>query len=729
MNLDYYAQHGAALFPLPAGSKAPGSAAFWPSPDDATRAGSFLHHFSRDPLVWEEWNNQHPGCNFGVVGYASNWIIVDIDAKTPTSTPTPEEKATAQAEAWQAWADLCTAWGFAEPFAPHVMSARGGWHCYFTIPEEIDPATLRQPDAVAKRINVRVRGYTVAAGSFYDGSTATPPEESGSYQLYSETFAPYSAPGALLEHCAPAKPRENVAKIGTHDFDDVAKLYSWMAENGVIQTDEEWRNAGMAAKLEFGDNGFALWSIIAETLWNEPIDAQNEVRWRSFGTEATTNAVTMDSIFALAHRCGWKGTVRPSAESMFGGLGQLTPSIAPGAAPAPAPMPVYDFPLPDDGSSEAETSWPTPAGGFLKSSADFIGGFQAPDYLIDGILQRRFCYSLTAQTGVGKTTIAMRIAAHVDTKEKLGGIDVEQGDVIYFAGENPTDVQMRWLGLCREMGIDPATSRVHFISGTMPLSQVVQRINSEVTAKNLSPVLVIVDTAAAYFEGDNDNDNVQAGAHARTIRGLCNMPGAPCVLVLCHPTKGAKTIDEMTPRGGGAFLNEVDGNIGLVRNEAGVLVASAIGKFRGPEFPALNFGLKVIKDHPLLVDTKGRQIPTIVAEPISSGEVQRREELANKDDQKVLEALCNGTMQRNADLCKALGGWHHNKVGKALERLAKEGLALETKDYWSATPKGQKFINGMATAQPAGSYTPPPLMPLGQIPIPPMRSAPPMPPG
>ena len=728
MNLDYYAAHGAALFPLPAGSKAPGNAEFWASDKDPTRGGSFKHQSSSDPRQWAAWMAERPGCNFGVVGFASNWIIIDIDNSPDAElfkTEPERAKQEAIAEAWQAWVDLCTAWGLPEAFTPHVQSARGGWHVYFAVPPHIDAATLRQSDAIRKRINVRCIGYTVAAGSYYDGTAKG--EESGWYQLYPNAAAPYAAPQGLLDHCAPPKPRENVAKIGVHDFGDAKKLYQWMADNGAIASDEEWRITGMAAKLEFGDAGLELWESIAQTLWNEPVDAQNLTRWRSFGTDPTENAVTMDSVFNLAHKCGWKGSVRPSAESMFGGLAQL--ASAP-AAPAAAPI-GYDMaalPPPQVETDESESEHPTPPGGFLASDEDFTNGFVAPDYLIDGILQRRFCYSMTAQTGVGKTTVAMRLAAHVATQAKLGGIDVEQGTVIYFAGENPTDVQMRWLGLKQEMGLTGPVP-VHFIAGAMHLSKVAQRITAEIVAKNLTPSFVVVDTAAAYFEGDNDNDNVQAGNHARMLRSLCTLPGGPCVLILCHPTKGAKTIDEMTPRGGGAFLNEVDGNIGLVRDESGVIVASAIGKFRGPEFSALHFGLKVIRNHPRLVDTKGRQIPTIIAEPISSAEVARREDKASTDEDKVLKVLCDNTAMKNADVMAAMGWKHHSASARILRRLAELKLAAEVKGYWSATPAGQKYVNTVATAHPVEPLAPLTPANLGAAPFPmPAPQRPPMPP-
>src|SRR5262245_45675118 len=38
-----------------------------------------------------------------------------------------------------------------------------------------------------------------------------------------------------------------------------------------------------------------------------------------------------------------------------------------------------------------------------QPSSRFVADFVPPDYLIDGLLQRRFCYSLTAPTGAGKT--------------------------------------------------------------------------------------------------------------------------------------------------------------------------------------------------------------------------------------------------------------------------------------------------------------------------------------
>ena len=196
----------------------------------------------------------------------------------------------------------------------------------------------------------------------------------------------------------------------------------------------------------------------------------------------------------------------------------------------------------------------------LLSSAEFIAEFVPPDYLIDGLLQRRYVYSLTAPTGAGKTCIALCIAIRVALGIKLAGMDVEKGRVLFFAGENPDDVRSRWIKLCEVMGQDPGDVEVFFMPGTPPISnaEIRQRINAE--AERHGPFsLLIVDTGAAYFQGDDENSNKQLGDHARMLRSFTALPGGPTVLVTCHPIK-TPDMSNLVPRGGGAFLAEVDGS-------------------------------------------------------------------------------------------------------------------------------------------------------------------------
>jgi DNA-binding transcriptional ArsR family regulator len=130
--------------------------------------------------------------------------------------------------------------------------------------------------------------------------------------------------------------------------------------------------------------------------------------------------------------------------------------------------------------------------------------------------------------------------------------------------------------------------------------------------------LIIIDTMAAYFGGDDENNNVQAGNYARELRKLTFLGSKPAVLSLCHPVKGA-TKGNLLPRGGGAFLNEVDGNLTVWGDGNDQTELHWGGKFRGPNFLPASFKLNVV--HPrALVDDKGREMPTVLAEYIEDSE-------------------------------------------------------------------------------------------------------------
>jgi len=99
-----------------------------------------------------------------------------------------------------------------------------------------------------------------------------------------------------------------------------------------------------------------------------------------------------------------------------------------------------------------------------------------PDYLIDGILQRRFIYAITGRTGEGKTTVCLRIAAHVAEGLSLNGAEVSRGRVLYLAGENPDDIRMRWIVLMEQMGLDEKEIAVDFVDGRFLISEIPHHI-------------------------------------------------------------------------------------------------------------------------------------------------------------------------------------------------------------------------------------------------------------
>ena len=174
----------------------------------------------------------------------------------------------------------------------------------------------------------------------------------------------------------------------------------------------------------------------------------------------------------------------------------------------------------------------------VQSSKTFIDGFVPPDFLLDGVLQRGFLYSLTGATGCGKTALALLIAAKIALDQQIAGREVSHGRVVILAGENSDDVRMRWLAMADSFNFDVDKIDVHFIDGVFSIVDFKGAVAEQIAALG-GCQLIVVDTSAAYFEGGDENSNAEMGAHARSLRGFTAMDGRPTVLVLCHPTKSA----------------------------------------------------------------------------------------------------------------------------------------------------------------------------------------------
>jgi hypothetical protein len=312
--------------------------------------------------------------------------------------------------------------------------------------------------------------------------------------------------------------------------------------------------------------------------------------------------------------------------------------------------------------------------------------------LIDGLVQRRFVYSMTAPTGAGKTCVALRIAAHSALGLSLGGREVEKVRVLFFAGENPDDVRMRWVKLCEEMERDPAGMDVFFLPGAPPIAdpQIRQRIDAEV-AEHGPLGLLIVDTSAAYFRGDDENSNAQMGSHARMLLSFVNLPGGPTVIVTCHPTK-TPNMDNLLPRGGGAFIAEVDGNFVCLKGGA-VTELHWQGKFRGPEFEPIAFKIQAGQSEKLK-DSKGRKIWTVTAKPISEAERNTLDD-ASHSKQNDLLALMKAQPKLSIAEQAAKLGWHTSRgepykslVVRTRAALAKARLVEQVRGQWVLTKAG-----------------------------------------
>ena len=335
------------------------------------------------------------------------------------------------------------------------------------------------------------------------------------------------------------------------------------------------------------------------------------------------------------------------------------------------------------------TGQPVP---LILTSAEFLAGYSPPAYLVDGIIQRGYLYSLTARTGHGKTAVALYMAQAIARGVAMHGCKVLPGTVLILAGENPDDVRARFFVLGKAYGFDPAASKIRWIAGIKHLPSHMPIIREEVD-KIDDLVLVLIDTAAAYFPGTETNSNSEQGAYARTLREFTFLKNKPAAIALSHPVKNAAR-DNLLPMGGSAFLNEVDGNLTLWSGNEGQTTLHWQGKFRGPEFNPMSF--EMVEEHcDTVKDADDRLLPSVVARPLTEAEVEASREKAESRENQLMRAMYGSQAASFQKLADKLG-WQKYEVQRLMKRL-KEGKLVEQKrnEKYMLTDDGVEAIGGL----------------------------------
>jgi hypothetical protein len=334
--------------------------------------------------------------------------------------------------------------------------------------------------------------------------------------------------------------------------------------------------------------------------------------------------------------------------------------------------------------------------GRILSGTDFVARHVPPVWLINGIVQRSRLYACTSLTGHGKTAVWLFNACMIHAGRMIGQLDVFKGNVLFLAGENPADLEARMIGLARAFNL-PSTMLPYVLPGSFPMTEEeADALKRDIAGLDMPLALIVGDTASSFFPGDDENSNVQAGSYARTLRSFTECEGHPAVVVLSHPIKNASR-SNLLPRGGGAFLNELDGNLSLWSDNLGEITELHWqGKIRGPDFSPFGYRLRTVPTG--LIDEKDRPEMTIVAEPMSDEAVadHTKQALANED--VVLRALRDHRDWSFAQIARE-SGWVSDddkpekwRVQRVIRSLASAKLVQQLRPGapWELTDKGER---------------------------------------
>jgi hypothetical protein len=189
----------------------------------------------------------------------------------------------------------------------------------------------------------------------------------------------------------------------------------------------------------------------------------------------------------------------------------------------------------DDGEKWEDAAQPAPKL-LIKSSGEFVAGFVPPEYVVVGLLQRRFFYSLTGQTGVGKTAIMLLLSASSALGWPVAGRETNRHPRALSRGRK-----------CRMCVCAGSPSRTWILMSarcastswkdTFSLSKSLQLLRTEAEQHGGEFGMVVVDTGPFFERRNEDETNNSASAQILLSR-ITHDPGrAMCGFTSFHPTK------------------------------------------------------------------------------------------------------------------------------------------------------------------------------------------------
>jgi len=182
----------------------------------------------------------------------------------------------------------------------------------------------------------------------------------------------------------------------------------------------------------------------------------------------------------------------------------------------------------------------------------------SPEPIVDGLLYTNSIATLSAAGGLGKTVIALAIAASAQTGKSFLGRNVRLGKTLYIAGEGVGAFDDRIAAWELANGLDPGT--VDFDTATVgALNPATLRELTKMHEREQYQ-LIVVDTIAALVHLKNENDNSEVSDFMRRFRGMCEAVPNTCGLLIHHVTEtvNARGIKSTKHRGASAFRNDSD---------------------------------------------------------------------------------------------------------------------------------------------------------------------------
>jgi hypothetical protein len=388
---------------------------------------------------------------------------------------------------------------------------------------------------------------------------------------------------------------------------------------------DQWIELGQALHTEFGEAGLGPWMTWSMAGNKFAGTKDIETHWKSFHQG---KGVGIGTLFKHAKDNGWeaptKQAERKSAVEDFAAvIGQ-----APVATDAPEVK-----------------GWPerTLTIGQIKPIRYMVKGFWAHSFMV-----------LAGQPGIGKTTAVISLCmVMAGLQAKDCALTATKKRKTIIVTEDSDQVERTLTGYARHYGISADSLSQWFViidakrSNVKDLLMLAHNVIHH-TIDNVRPLLVL-DTANATMDIDNENDNSEVGSYIAALKQTIYIQLDTPVCIITHTNKTiSKSDSDATARGASAFTGDATLTGILFEDETKTRYMRLVKTRYQPNFREIKFQSDVFADTVLDEDGDIQEQMVLLVVPAMSSEDDRRQaandRMNDKRQQQVqdaADAACN----------------------------------------------------------------------------------------
>jgi len=228
-----------------------------------------------------------------------------------------------------------------------------------------------------------------------------------------------------------------------------------------------------------------------------------------------------------------------------------------------------------------------------------------PTWLIDRIIPSGGLVGLYGPPGVMKSFVAADIALSIAAGGKWQGHPVAQGFPLYVCAEGSAGMGKRINGWLAYRGLKPSQAAAAWLTESVPVyadSDGMARVIERIEEADIVPDLIVIDTLARCFDGD-ENQQADMGRFVAGVDRLRKEFDATVIVV--HHTR----LDGDRERGNTAFRGAADTMLSL-SNKKGKLILTCNKQKDAEEFDDIEFRIKQMptQDTVVIVNEAGQEV-------------------------------------------------------------------------------------------------------------------------